>query len=389
LLAEGHLDGLLAVYDSYADRLFGYGFELLGSEDAAIGAIRDALLVAQERAGTLTDQARLGPWLYALTRNECVRRLHTGGEDLDGELASLANTHRLALPDIAAVMGLSTDETTHRLRAMLAAAPGGGDPAGEPAPAPDTLRAQVTAGTGADAADYRAALVRRAEPFDDGGFPQPLDQRRITGRALAWSTAAAVLVALALLVVLPGNDPAGGTTLASLPGAAAPESPGLTSLPQPSFDTRDAWPMPPAGALRPESTATPVEPVDTEAPVVETRTPTAPAATVAIPGDGQPPAAGGVATWYQNRTAPACAAMWTALVHAVVLGADPARVDRVAGHWDDRGRAHPVTLRRAGREWVADVTGLPTGREVSLLVQASTGGRTVTSQPQRLLYRCS
>jgi hypothetical protein len=396
LLAEGHLDGLLAVYDSYADRLFGYGSNLLGSDDAAIGAIRDALLVAQQRAATLTDPSRLGAWLYALTRNECVRRRrHASTDDLDGELASLVDTHRLALADIATIMGLSTDETTHRLRARLAAGSGRRVDESPSLPAPATLRAQLTAGAAEDAADYRDAVVRRAGPFGDDGFPQPLDQRRITGRALAWSTAAAVLAALALLVVLPGNDAASGTTLAGLPGAAAPSNPGLATLPQPSFDTRDAWPMPPAVSLLPRSAAgRPVEPAPTDPPTGTTRAPApAPQGTIGlppVPNGGEPPAAdSGVVTWYQNRTAPACTATWVALVHAAVLGADPARVDRVVARWNDRGHVHPVALQRSGPGWGASLTGLPTGRTVSLVVQASVNGRAVTSQPRELLYRCS
>jgi DNA-directed RNA polymerase specialized sigma24 family protein len=398
-LAGGHLDGLLAVYDSYADRLFGYGSGLLGSEDAAIGAIRDALLIAGERAGALPEPTRLAPWLYALTRNECVRRLrHADGDDLDRELASLTRRHRLAPADIAAIVGLSIDETTHRLRAVVAAAPpdgeAGEDPAGEPA-APAALRAQLIAGAGADAEEYRAALARRAGPFGADGFPQPLDQRRITGGVLAWSTAAAVLIALALLVVLPGKDsPAGGTTLAALPGGVTTSSPQPAALPQPSFTTPDAWPVPPAASLRPPTAPPPVEPAVTDEPATDTPAAAPPAAPPGAsrlpPGPDRqgPESAGGVVSWYQNRTAPACPTVWTARLHAAVLGADAAEVTGVVASWTDQGRSHPVTLQRSDREWVATVSGLPTGRAVSLVVRASTAGGRTVSGAQQLLYRC-
>jgi DNA-directed RNA polymerase specialized sigma24 family protein len=400
-LAEGHLDGLLAAYDGYADRLFGYGFGLLGSEDAAIGAIRDALLIAHEQAGSLVDPTRLAPWLYALTRNECVRRFrHADGDDLDSEVATLALRHRLGPADIAAVVGVSADEITHRLRAVIAAPPADVEAADEPA-APASLRAQLADGAAPDAEDYRAALVRRAGPFADSGFPQPLDQRRISGGALAWSTAAAVLIAVALLVVLPGNgSTAGGTTLAALPGGVSSSRPALASLPQPAFGTGAAVPIPAASTLlpggevaAPERTRPDVPDAAPTASATIPRPPVAaPEASVATNPDGRELPAGGatVVSWYQNRTAPACPPAWTARQHATVLGVDPTRVTGVVGRWSDQGSSHPIVLQRSGREWIATVPGLPTGRAVSMVVQASTtDGRILTGDPQQLLYRCS
>ena len=74
-LVDGAPHGLAGVYDAYADRLFAYAVTLLRDRDAAADAVHDALLVARERAGQLRDPDPLRPWLYAITRSECLRVL--------------------------------------------------------------------------------------------------------------------------------------------------------------------------------------------------------------------------------------------------------------------------------------------------------------------------
>jgi hypothetical protein len=406
-LAEGHLDGLLAVHDAYADRLFDYGFGLLGSEDAAIGAIRDALLIASEHAaarptGVVDDESRLAARLYALTRNECVRRQrNAGGADLNNELLVLAHRHELPLADIAAILGMSADDVTHRLRLARAA---GTDlsAAAAPAAAPAALRAQLAAGLAADAAEYRAALVRRAGPFGPDGFPQPLDQRRIGGHVLAWCTAAAVLIALAVLVMLPTDDSSAGP--AALAGGlldtVRAETPSLASAGQPPFATRDAWPLPQAETLQPTTTVA-VPPAVPDASTGAGAATTPPPASTTVPRppvNPLPPAADGpdtpversaLAAWFQNRTAPSCTAHWTARVHAAVVGPAADAVTRVTGTWADSGQVHSVVLQRSDREWVATVGSLPTNRDVTLTMRAGGAGGVVASGATRLQYHCS
>lgn len=74
-LVEGAPSGLAGVYDAYADRLFAYAVTLLRDRDAAADAVHDALLVARDRIRQLRDPDRLRPWLYAITRTECLRVL--------------------------------------------------------------------------------------------------------------------------------------------------------------------------------------------------------------------------------------------------------------------------------------------------------------------------
>jgi RNA polymerase sigma factor (sigma-70 family) len=75
-LAAGDLDALAQVFDSYAARLYDYCHALLRDRDAASAALHDTLLAACAHVGGLTEPERLRAWLYALARNECLRRLY-------------------------------------------------------------------------------------------------------------------------------------------------------------------------------------------------------------------------------------------------------------------------------------------------------------------------
>jgi DNA-directed RNA polymerase specialized sigma24 family protein len=73
-LRAGEPDAVAALFDIYADRLFGYCWFMLRNADLAQIALRDALVVAQAHIGRLADIGNLDSWLYALTRAECRRR---------------------------------------------------------------------------------------------------------------------------------------------------------------------------------------------------------------------------------------------------------------------------------------------------------------------------
>jgi len=55
--------------------LYGYCRSLLSEPADAAGAVRDTFVVAQVKLPLLRDPSRLRPWLYAVARNECHRRL--------------------------------------------------------------------------------------------------------------------------------------------------------------------------------------------------------------------------------------------------------------------------------------------------------------------------
>jgi RNA polymerase sigma factor (sigma-70 family) len=74
-ILDGQGDALAGAYDRYAPALYGYCRGLLGESAAAGGAVQDTFIVAVGALGGLREPGRLRPWLYAVTRNECHRRL--------------------------------------------------------------------------------------------------------------------------------------------------------------------------------------------------------------------------------------------------------------------------------------------------------------------------
>lgn len=93
----GDRDAFAQVYDRYADRLHDFAYSMLRHREDAADAVADAFLTTAERLEQLRDPDRLRPWLYAVVRRECLRRLkarsrtaYTGDEEL------------LDLPDAAA-----------------------------------------------------------------------------------------------------------------------------------------------------------------------------------------------------------------------------------------------------------------------------------------------
>jgi len=75
----GDADGFGAAYDRYAASLYARCHAVLPESEAA-EAVLDTFLVAAAKLPALRDPDRLGPWLHAVARNECLRRLGPGGE---------------------------------------------------------------------------------------------------------------------------------------------------------------------------------------------------------------------------------------------------------------------------------------------------------------------
>ena len=75
----GDADGFAAAYDRYAASLYARCHAVLPEPEAA-EAVLDTFLVAAAKLDGLRDPDRFGPWLHAVARNECLRRLGPGGE---------------------------------------------------------------------------------------------------------------------------------------------------------------------------------------------------------------------------------------------------------------------------------------------------------------------
>lgn len=74
-IVAGDPEGLAAAYDRYASSLHAYCRSLLAEAADAADAVQDTFIIAASKLGGLRDPDRLRPWLYAVARNECLRRL--------------------------------------------------------------------------------------------------------------------------------------------------------------------------------------------------------------------------------------------------------------------------------------------------------------------------
>ncbi len=371
-LGRGDEAGLLAVHDTYGPELFGYAEFLLAGRpdpeaDGPAAAVLDALLVATGAVADLTDPARMLTWLLALTRNECLRRGAVAAPE--AEAAELGRCG-LGPLEVAAVLGFAPAGLPRRL---------------PPQAPPDWLRAELAAAAGPAGAARRGELTRRARPFEPDGFPVPLDRRRLSGKVLAWSAVAVVVIALGLLVGLPTKGNAGAAavepaaraeaapasaTAAPAPAEAGGPIPTLGSAPfGPAGSSTAAGSEPPAAAAEADAgAAAPSTRLSTAAPAPQARTDAA--------GRRSRTSGGIELTWSPL----ACADRWTAHLHATTGGVEVSQVVAVAAR-----AGATVALHADGDGWSGDLAGLPTGRTVTVTVFA---GGEVRPASARLRANC-
>lgn len=85
-IVAGNPAGLAAAYDRYAAQLYSYCRTLLREPADAADAVQDTFVIAASRLSALRDPDRLRAWLYAVARNECMRRLRGREAPLDEAL---------------------------------------------------------------------------------------------------------------------------------------------------------------------------------------------------------------------------------------------------------------------------------------------------------------
>ena len=78
-VVAGDPEGLAEAYDRYAAVLYTYCRSLLREPADAADAVQDTFVIAASKLAGLRDRNRLRPWLYAVARNECFRRLRARG----------------------------------------------------------------------------------------------------------------------------------------------------------------------------------------------------------------------------------------------------------------------------------------------------------------------
>ena len=77
-IVAGDPAGLAEAYDKYAVPLYSYCRSMLREPADAADAVQDTFLVATAKLRSLRDPGKLRSWLYAVARNECLRRLRAG-----------------------------------------------------------------------------------------------------------------------------------------------------------------------------------------------------------------------------------------------------------------------------------------------------------------------
>jgi RNA polymerase sigma factor (sigma-70 family) len=114
-IVAGDPDGLAEAYDRYASPLYSYCRSLLHEPADAADAVQDTFVIAASRLAGLHDRNRLRPWLYAVARNECHRRLRARG--------SAVATPLDAMPDVTDTSAdVSGEPEREELRALLRSA---------------------------------------------------------------------------------------------------------------------------------------------------------------------------------------------------------------------------------------------------------------------------
>ncbi|MGH3213063.1 MAG: sigma-70 family RNA polymerase sigma factor [Trebonia sp.] len=74
-IVAGDPAGLAEAYDKYAHALYSYSKTFLREPADAADVVHDTFMIAAGNLDRLRDPERLRPWLYAVTRNLCLRRL--------------------------------------------------------------------------------------------------------------------------------------------------------------------------------------------------------------------------------------------------------------------------------------------------------------------------
>ncbi len=141
-IVAGQPAGLAAAYDRYAQPLHAYCRTMLGEPSDAADAVQDTFIIADAKLGGLRDPDRLRPWLYAVARNECHRRLR-------GRAAAAPLDDADEMADDAPDVGVAAEQA--ELRQLVRSALGGLNP-GEREIIELNLRHEL------DGADLAAAL---------------------------------------------------------------------------------------------------------------------------------------------------------------------------------------------------------------------------------------
>ncbi|HUS21127.1 MAG TPA: sigma-70 family RNA polymerase sigma factor [Aeromicrobium sp.] len=92
---DGDREAFAEVYDRYANRLYDFAQSMLRNPEDASDAVADAFVTFAEKLPQLREPERLRPWLYAIVRRQCLRRIKARGRVAfggDDQLVDMADT---------------------------------------------------------------------------------------------------------------------------------------------------------------------------------------------------------------------------------------------------------------------------------------------------------
>jgi RNA polymerase sigma factor (sigma-70 family) len=87
-IIAGDPAGLAEAYDRYANPLYRFCRTMVREPADAADAVHDTFVIAACRLSGLQDREQLRSWLYAVARNECLRRLRGGNRQAPFETAT-------------------------------------------------------------------------------------------------------------------------------------------------------------------------------------------------------------------------------------------------------------------------------------------------------------
>ena len=124
-MRAGDQSAFAELYREYAERLFGFCVVLLRDRDEAADATHDTFVLAAQRVHQLRDLERLRPWLFAIARHVCYRRLaqrkRTMPTEIEPDVLVLdaEPDARLSADDAAALVWAAAASLNERDRAVL------------------------------------------------------------------------------------------------------------------------------------------------------------------------------------------------------------------------------------------------------------------------------
>jgi RNA polymerase sigma factor (sigma-70 family) len=109
-IMAGDPAGIATAYDRYGAGLYGYCHWMLNDSADAAESMQDTFVLAAATLSQMPESVRLRPWLFALARNECRRRIRPGSAARDEADAAHQRADKGQQADEAGLLAASADQ---------------------------------------------------------------------------------------------------------------------------------------------------------------------------------------------------------------------------------------------------------------------------------------